>query len=168
MSVRSFRSVVRTLNPLLRRCSTHCEQHPQVGVLNTSTNGPAAGFCCAAIYMVPSSASAATANASVFSLIIGPPYYDILKRHAQAPVDDAPFERRPGVDGPSPVAPRARYGQRVELCLPNVEQIFRVEKHAQAAETPLGECAKQEMRATGSAIGIFVETLRADEVHLDA
>ena len=57
-------------------CSTHCEQHPHVGVLKTSTSGPDA-FCWAAAPN-PTNASAAVASAIPVPRDIGTPSGAIL------------------------------------------------------------------------------------------
>ena len=50
------------------------------------------------------------------------------KTHADAAVDVSALERRPGVDGPSPVHRARRTDQRVPVCLANTGEILSVDK----------------------------------------
>src|SRR5262245_9789414 len=78
MSVRSARSLVRTVKPFACMCSTHFEQHPHVGVLNTSTIGPAA-FCWAAMARDANAAMAIAPTVARYITLASADQYDTGK-----------------------------------------------------------------------------------------
>src|SRR5262245_3458131 len=89
------------------------------------------------------------------------------EEHADAAVDDTAVERRPGVHRPAAVGMTRRAHQRVEARLTHAAEVLRVREHADRAEALLHQRANDPLALALVPIGVLVERLAADVIHLE-
>src|SRR5688500_1443091 len=91
-----------------------------------------------------------------------------LELHANATVDVAALERRPGINGHAAVHAALWKRERMPLRLPHAGQIFAVDEEAQPPELSLREDAGDDVRLAAIRIRVRLEALRSGVVQLDA
>src|SRR6185369_4711606 len=88
--------------------------------------------------------------------------------HANAAVDHASIEWRPGIHRPAAVGRPRGSEERTPIGLPDVGEILRIDEQAQLAHAPFHQSAEQQVRRALAPVRIVFETLPAGQIALDA
>ena len=83
-----------------------------------------------------------------------------LEAEADAAVDVAAFERRPGIDRPASIGRASRANERMPPRLPHAGQVLAVDEQPQPPELLLGEQADNHVRLAAVGIRVLFEALR--------